>query len=56
MLSMKLALIHLAVGHKKPEQNRKRLVKMFQRAGRKGANLVVTPELAVSGYSFPDFE
>jgi len=52
MPSLKLALIHSAVDHKQPETNRENLLSLFREAGEKGAQLVVGPELSISGYAF----
>ncbi|WP_310598617.1 carbon-nitrogen hydrolase family protein [Desulfobulbus sp.] len=52
MPSLKLALLHLAVEHKQPERNRQHLLDLCWEAGEKKAQLVVAPELALSGYSF----
>lgn len=52
MKKLKLALIHLAVGHKQPRQNRQMLVELAEQAARQGADLIVAPELSISGYSF----
>ncbi len=52
MPSLKLALIHSTVDHKQPETNRENLLTLFRQAGEKGAQLVVGPELSLSGYSF----
>jgi len=54
MPSLKLALVHLAVAHKQPERNRQHLLALCREAGEKKAQLVVAPELALSGYSFAD--
>ncbi len=37
-----------------PEENRKRLRELVERAAAAGAELVVAPEMATSGYIFPD--
>ncbi|MDR2549789.1 MAG: carbon-nitrogen hydrolase family protein [Desulfobulbus sp.] len=52
MPSLKLAFLHLAVEHKQPERNRQHLLDLCREAGEKKAQLVVAPELALSGYSF----
>lgn len=55
MPSLKLALIHSAVDHKQPEANRENLLALFRQAGEKGAQLVMGPELSISGYSFSSY-
>lgn len=55
MPSLKLALIHLAIAHKQPADNRDALLALLREAGEQGAQLVAAPELAVSGYSFTDY-
>jgi Predicted amidohydrolase len=52
MSFLKLALIHSAAEHKQTARNRDRLLDLFRQAGEAGAQLVVAPEMAVSGYSF----
>lgn len=52
---LRLAFAHLAIGHKQPDTNRQRLLTLVQKAGEKGAHLVLAPELAVSGYSFANY-
>jgi len=55
MPSLKLALIHSAVDHKQPEANRENLLTLFRQAGENGAQLVMGPELSISGYSFSSY-
>ena len=52
MPSLKLALLHLTAAHKQPEANRQQLFELFRKAGDAGAQLVLAPEMAISGYSF----
>ena len=52
MPPLTLALIHSTVEHKQPEVNRENLLALFRQAGEEGAQLVVGPELSISGYSF----
>ena len=49
---LRIGLIHLAVAHKKLERNLDNLLKLLNKAVSQGAQIVVTPELALSGYSF----
>lgn len=51
-MELKLALIHAAVSYKEPEKNKKELLSHLLVAAKKGANILVAPEMAVSGYSF----
>ncbi|MDD2468888.1 MAG: carbon-nitrogen hydrolase family protein [Desulfobulbus sp.] len=52
MPSLRLALLHLTAAHKQPEVNRRQLFDLFRRAGDAGAQLVIAPEMAISGYAF----
>ena len=49
---LKLALIHLNVVYKDPETNRAHLLALSTEAARNGADVILNPEMAVSGYSF----
>ena len=49
---MKLALIHFAAVHKKPDRNLAELVRLNREAAESGASLILNTEMAVSGYSF----
>jgi Predicted amidohydrolase len=55
MSSLKLAFIHSAPQHKQPEQNRKELLSLFHQAGKSRAQIVMAPELCISGYSFDSY-
>ncbi|MEJ5299912.1 MAG: nitrilase-related carbon-nitrogen hydrolase [Thermodesulforhabdaceae bacterium] len=50
--ALRIGLIHLAVAHKRFENNFNDLMKLIDQAINHGAQIVVTPELALSGYSF----
>jgi predicted amidohydrolase len=50
--SLRAALLHAAIVPKEKEYNLARLLAMAEEAARQGARLIVTPELALSGYSF----
>ncbi|MFP4421211.1 MAG: carbon-nitrogen hydrolase family protein [Desulfococcaceae bacterium] len=50
--SLELALAHVAVRYREPERNRAALLGLFRRAAREGAELVLGPEMSISGYSF----
>jgi hypothetical protein len=52
MKTLKLALIHANIRHKEPDSNRTVLIDLIRQAAQQGANIVVTPEMAISGYSF----
>jgi predicted amidohydrolase len=56
MNALRLALIHLDVKHAQPQVNRRALLDSIGRAGKAGAQLIVAPEMAVSGYSFDSRE
>ncbi|NPV28074.1 MAG: carbon-nitrogen hydrolase family protein [Firmicutes bacterium] len=49
---VKAALIHAAVAWKDKERNLKKLLALTEEAARQGAKIIVSPELALSGYSF----
>ena len=52
MGKLNLALIHMSVRHKKPDENRELLLRLISQAAAQGADIVVAPEMAISGYSF----
>ena len=52
MKTLRLALIHLNIGHQQPEANRGALLEMIDRSAAAGAQIILTPEMALSGYSF----
>lgn len=52
MPSLTLALLHATADHKQPERNRQQLLALFRQAGEAGAQVALSPELAISGYSF----
>lgn len=54
MSSLKLGLLHLAVEHKQPDSNRQQLLALCREAGERGMQLIVAPEMAISGYAFAD--
>ncbi|NLI83311.1 MAG: carbon-nitrogen hydrolase family protein [Deltaproteobacteria bacterium] len=47
-----IGLLHLDVQHGKPEENRSALLSLAERAAFSGAQVILAPELAVSGYGF----
>ncbi|ACF14683.1 Nitrilase/cyanide hydratase and apolipoprotein N-acyltransferase [Chloroherpeton thalassium ATCC 35110] len=49
---LKLGLLHLSVKHKAPNENRNEILNYAKEAALSGANIIVAPELSVSGYSF----
>ena len=50
--NLKIAFIHLNVRHKNLEVNRQNIIELNRKAADRGADLLLNPELAVSGYSF----
>lgn len=54
--SLRIALIHMDVHYKEPEFNRQRLIILAMEAILKGADIILTPELPVTGYSFSSRE
>lgn len=56
MPSLKLALIHLNVQYQKPEENRKALLALITQSAQQGAQMIIAPEMSVSGYSFDNRE
>lgn len=56
MPSLQLGFIHLAIAHKQPEVNRGNLLALLRQAGEQGAQLVLGPELSVSGYAFAGYQ
>lgn len=53
---LKIGLVHLNVRYKNPEQNRKTLLNLNEKAARKGHQLIVNTEMAIPGYSFQSLE
>ncbi|ADW19233.1 Nitrilase/cyanide hydratase and apolipoprotein N-acyltransferase [Desulfobulbus propionicus DSM 2032] len=54
MAFLKFGLMHLSVEYKQPEANRQQLLDLCHVAGKKGVQMVVAPEMVISGYSFAD--
>lgn len=54
--SLSVGLLHLDVKHRCLEENRETLAAQALEAARRGAKIIVAPELAVSGYSFENRE
>lgn len=50
--ALPIGLLHLDVKHGLVEENREALVMHALEAARRGAKIIVAPELAVSGYGF----
>ncbi|MDR1577561.1 MAG: carbon-nitrogen hydrolase family protein [Deltaproteobacteria bacterium] len=53
-LTLKVALLHLAVVPARPEENLANLLELAHQAASHGARLLVAPEMALSGYCFED--
>ncbi|MCD6185933.1 MAG: carbon-nitrogen hydrolase family protein [Deltaproteobacteria bacterium] len=49
---LKIAFIHLNVRHKNLEINRQNIIELNRKAADQGADLILNPELSLSGYSF----
>lgn len=49
---LSIGVLHLEVAHGRAEENRALLTACAEEAARKGARIIVGPELSVSGYSF----
>ncbi len=54
--NLKIAFIHLNVQHKNLEANRQNIIELNREAAKRGADLILNTELAVSGYSFSSRE
>ena len=53
---LRIALLHAAIAYGKVDENRQALLDMISRAAGAGAELIVAPEMALSGYSFDSRE
>ncbi|MDR1870649.1 MAG: carbon-nitrogen hydrolase family protein [Deltaproteobacteria bacterium] len=53
---LKIALLHLSVEYGQPERNLANLLDMAKEAIAKGAKLLVTPEMSLSGYCYENRE
>ncbi len=51
-MTLKLHLIHFNVLYRQNEQNKTNLLNLIRQAAEDGADIIVTPEMALSGYSF----
>lgn len=51
-MTIKLSIIHFDVIHKETKQNKKFLLELIRQSARQGADIIMTPEMALSGYSF----
>jgi predicted amidohydrolase len=56
MPKLKVALVHLAVEHGRPERNLDELLRLFNEAADEGAQIAVGPEMSLSGYCFESRE
>lgn len=54
MAELTISLIHYEVAYRQIEKNRHNLLALITEAAEKGGNIIVTPELALSGYGFTD--
>ena len=53
---LRIALLHAAIAYGEVEENRQTLLDMIGRAAGQGADLIMAPEMALSGYSFESRE
>lgn len=51
-MNLKLHLIHFDVIYRENKQNQANLIKLIRQAAEDGANIIMAPEMALSGYSF----
>jgi predicted amidohydrolase len=49
---LRIALLHAAIVYGQVEDNRRALLDMIGQAAGEGADLIMAPEMALSGYSF----
>jgi predicted amidohydrolase len=52
--SLKIAIIHLSVIHKNPDENRKNILALAEEAADQGSKIILAPEMSLSGYIFED--
>lgn len=50
--TLNCAFLHLAIKHADPDSNRKLILDNFTEAALSGADLIIAPEMATSGYAF----
>ena len=56
MNTLSIALLHCAPKHKQHAHNLEMLLSLCEKAGKQGAQLVIAPEMCLSGYSFENRE
>jgi len=56
MIELNISLIHYQVQYDEPEINKKNLLALIRRTAKNGADIILTPEMAISGYSFQSRE
>lgn len=54
--SLKLGLLHAGIQHGATDANRRMILDLIDQAGSWGAQIILAPEMAISGYSFDDRE
>ena len=54
MNTLNISLIHYRVRYKQADQNKNNLLELISTAANNGANIILSPEMSVSGYSFSD--
>ena len=52
MKKLKLSLIHLDIHHGQADENRAALLALIRQSALAGAQVIVAPELSISGYAF----
>jgi predicted amidohydrolase len=52
MKKLKISLIHLDIHHGRADENRAALLALIRQSAAEGAQVIVAPELSISGYSF----
>lgn len=51
-MDLTITLIHFSVRYKEAERNKQELLELVRQEAKRGTNIILCPEMAVSGYSF----
>jgi predicted amidohydrolase len=51
-MQLEIAFVHFAAGHRQNQENRQKLLELLHQAAAAGTDIVLAPEMALSGYSF----